>query len=773
MAAQSVKVPNNLPADVTSFVGRRQDMAAVRQLLSTTRLATLTGCGGVGKTRLATRVARDVQRAFPDGVYLAELASLQDPALLPHTVIDALSIPEQSARVPMTVLCDYLRHRQILLVLDNCEHLLAASADLACRLLRAAPGVRILATSRQALMIDGEHVYPVLPLPTLDPDVPRGPGLAARYPSIALFADRSAAAVPGFSLTPGNEAAVIRLCHRLEGIPLAIELASVRLRALTVDDLANRLDNRFQLLREGNRDLPERHQTLRALIDWSHDLCTPMEQALWARAAIFAGGFSLDALESVCADEALPREAILDTTAGLIDKSIFIREEHGQHVRFRMLETLREYGLARLAETGSEPMLRHRHRDFYLQLIERAGDGWVGPLQLDWASRLQLEHANLRSALEYCMSQPGEARVGLRLAAVPWFWIALGLLTEGWLWLDRALALDSEPSHERAWALATAGYIAVFQGDEAAGLELPEQARKLAAQLDDPAALAYATHMLGMQRFLSTDLAGAIPLFVEALERYADVEVTEQYPSSLRLELALAYLLIGELAKAAEVFDELYDLCDKAGERWLLSYALWGRGFLHLIGGDLEQAEAVLCEALKIKRSFNDTLGLAVALDVLAWTTVAKGDAERAAVLLGGANQLWQTMGAPLFGWMHLIARREEFEEMARKKMGDAAFDAAFAKGSELTVAETLTLALRERAEAASGKRRAGNDLSPREREVADLVADGMSNKEVAARLVISLRTAEAHVEHILTKLGFSSRAQIAHWVAQQQAARA
>ncbi|MFI1434360.1 ATP-binding protein [Streptomyces lydicus] len=764
--------PNAVPADLTSFVGRRKDVSEVRQLFATARLVTLTGIGGVGKTRLALRVAAAMRRAFPDGVCLVELASLKDPALLPHSVVDALGIKEQSTRSPMTVLRGHLEQRHMLLVLDNCEHLVDAAADLANRVLRAAPEVRILATSRQALRIAGEHIYPVPPLPTPPPDDSVEPGTATQYPSVTLFADRSTAVVPGFSVTTENEAAVVRLCRRLEGIPLAIELASVRLQVLTVHDLASRLDDRFQLLREGNRNLPERHQTLQALIDWSHDLCTPNEQTLWARASVFVGGFSTDALEAVCTDEALSRQAVLDTVAGLVEKSIFIREEQGEHVRFRMLETIRAYGQARLAESGKDPALRRRHRDWYRQLMETAGDEWSGPRQQEWARRLQLEHPNLRHALEYCLSQPGEARIGLSMAAAPWLWLAMGHPTEARLWLARALALEAEPSRERAWALATVAYIAACQGDEAAAAASAEDAWTVAVQLDDPASLAYATHVRGLSKFLSTDLSSAIPLFTEALEQYAETEAPAHYPNNLQTELAAALIHLGELDKAADIIDELFRRCTEAGEQWVLSWALWGRGFLRLIHGDLDGAEADLCEALQIKRFFHDTLGMALALDVLAWITAAQGNAERAAILFGGTNPLWQTLGAPLFGWTLLLAQRAKFETMARTKLGDAEFDAAFERGSALTVAETLALALREHTQPASEASRPASTLTRREREVAELVAQGLSNKDIAARLVISPRTAEGHVEKILTKLGFNTRTQVASWVVQQQSGR-
>ncbi|NUR29108.1 MAG: AAA family ATPase [Catenulispora sp.] len=770
MGARAAREPDNLPADLTSFVGRKPEIAAIRQRLSTGRIVTLIGVGGVGKTRLAVQVAREVRRAFSGGICLVELAALRDPALLPHTVIDALGIREQSARPPLEVLCDHLRGRQALLVLDNCEHLLEAAGQLADAILRAAPDLRILATSRQALLIAGEHVFPVLPLSLPDTQVSWTPGTATQYPALALLADRAAAVVPGFDITSENEAAAIRLCRRTEGIPLAIELAAVRLRVLTVDDLADRLDRRFDVLRGGGRNLPERHKTLQALVDWSHGLCAPAEQLLWARASVFAGSFSLEAAEAICADTDLPVGDVLDTLAGLTDKSIFLRDEQGGHVRFRMLETIREYGHFRLRDSGSEQQVRRRHRDWYFGLLEQAAVEWFGPQQEAWAERLQLEHANLRTALESCLSEPDQARTGLRIAGISWYlWLALGLMTEGRLWLDRALALDTEPSHERAWALATNAYIAVFQGDEDAGMALPEQAHRLAVQLDDPTARAYATHLLALRGYLSTDLDGSIPLFLAALELYAEYDVPLDYPNGLRIQLTIAYLLLGRTADAAEVVREVHSQCEQAHERWLLSYALWGHGFLELIHGNLAQAEKDLCEALRIKRRFNDTLGLALVLDVLAWTTVAKGNSERAAVLLGSASQLWRTIGAPLFGSKHMLAQREQFEEAAREAVGPAAFDAAFARGTGLTVEEAIALAVGETVSPSGAPQRTGTVLTRRELEIAELVADGLSNKEIATRLVISVRTAEAHVEHILTKLGFASRAKIATWVTDQR----
>lgn len=763
MATRPPRPASTLPADLTSFIGRRHDLVAVRQLFSVSRLVTLTGIGGVGKTRLALQAAHTMQRAFPDGVYVVELGSLSDPDLLAQTVSDALGIRGKATTDPVTVVAEYLRERQLLLVLDNCEHLVEAVAALVDQLLRAAPEVRVLATSRQAMRIAGEHIYPVPPLLAPDPDGLLEPGTTSHYPAVALFADRVAAVVPDFAVTAENEAAVARLCHRLEGIPLAIELAAVRLRVLAVDELADRLDDRFQLLRVGNRNLPKRHQTLQALIDWSYDLCTPRERQLWARSSVFAGGFFADALEAVCSDdEELPSTEVLDTLAGLVEKSIVIREQPGKHARFRMLETFREYGQARLAESGGEPELARRHRDWFARLVETATEEWVGPRQAEWAGRLHLDHANLRVALEFCMSHPGEAGVGLMIAAQPFFWGAMDHLNEAALWLDRGLALEPGPSHARAWGLATRAWIAAFQGDERSLSTMPEQAYEMALDLDDLSALALANHVMGFRQSLSRgpDLAKAIPLFITALEQYAEAGVAMQYQDSARVELAVAYIMLHEFDQAAELAEELRARSTAVGERSNLSYALWMRGMLALLHGDPTTAEPDLVEAVRVKRFLRDVLGLALTLEVLAWAAAATGDAERAATILGGTDKVWQTLGT-----RHLQVQRARYETMGRASIGDAAYEAAYDRGSELSLDETIAYGLREVAPAEPEEVETANPLTPREQEVAALVAEGMSNKEIAAKLVISLRTAEGHVERILAKQGFKTRAQIASWV--------
>lgn len=762
-----------LPAELTSFVGRREEISQIKELLGGNRLVTLTGVGGVGKTRLALRVARDLRRAFADGVFLVELSALEDPVLLPYTVIDVLRIGEQSSRSPMAVLTEHLRHRHALLVLDNCEHLLDAAAALADALLRAGSQLRVLATSRQPLGITGEQLVPVPTLPVPDQDAPLVAGIASQYPGLALFANRAAAVVPDFRVTADNEDAVVRLCRRLEGIPLAIELAAARLRVLPVADLADRVEDRFALLTHGARTAPGRHQTLQAAIDYSHALCSEGERVLWHRASVFADSFTLAAAEAVCSDEALPRAAILDTVDGLVEKSIVARQDDEGEARFGMLETLRDYGQERLREAGEQDRIRRRHRDWYLRLVERAAVEWFGPSQEAWAFRLRAEHANLRTALEYSLSAPGEAGAALRMAGLPWFlWLACGYMTEGRLWLERGLALDTKPSQDRAWALGTAAYIAVLQGDAAGASSFLEECVGLGQGLQDNAVLAYATSVRGLKEFLGADPNAAMPLFEDAQRRYAALNLPEDYLTTVLVDMALALVLRQEPDRAIELFTEVLARCQQAGERWCLSTALMGLGFAMLIRGDLEEAEAHARESLRLKWAFHDTLGLAHSLDLLAWTKVANKDAAAGAALLGGASGLWRVLGAQLSGFQGLISQRRHFEDLARTAVGDAAFDRAFAHGAEQPLDELLAEALDEQPTRtpASHATPGPSPLTPREREVADLVAAGLANKDIAAALVISRRTAEAHVQNILTKLGFTSRSQVMSWVFDQRA---
>ncbi|MET8545995.1 regulator, partial [Kitasatospora sp. NPDC004799] len=497
--------PGRLPAEVTGFVGRQGELAELAGLLASARLVTVTGPGGVGKSRLALRAAARAADDFPDGTWLVDVAPVQDPLLLGHAVLEALRLTDGTARPPLDVLAERLDGLRPLLVLDGCEHLVEACAELADALLRALPGLRLLATSRTALRASGEHLLTLGPLPVGPaPTAPLRPG--ALPEAVRLFAERARAVLPSFEVTEANAEAVALLCRRLDGLPLALELAAGRLRALSVEQLTARLDDRFRLLTGGSRTALPRHRALRTTIGWSHELCTVQERLLWARLSVFAGGFDLEAAEYVCAGEGIEPEETLDLLDELVAKSVVLREDSPFGVRFRLLDTLREYGGQWLRAAGEEPRLLRRHRDWYLGVATWGEVEWFGPRQAETAERTGLAHSNLRAALEFCLAEPGEEQSALLLAGALWFyWIGCGHLGEGRHWLDRALALDREPTEARAKALWVTGYLAVLQGDLGTARPVLEECRRQALDTGDDRALAYAVHRQGCVALVGDD----------------------------------------------------------------------------------------------------------------------------------------------------------------------------------------------------------------------------------------------------------------------------
>ncbi|MEU7891928.1 LuxR C-terminal-related transcriptional regulator [Nonomuraea sp. NPDC049152] len=754
-----------LSAELTSFVGRRREIAEGKRMLAGSRLVTLVGVGGVGKTRLALRVAADVRRAFRDGVCLVELAALERPDLLVQTVIEALEIADLSTRPPIQVLADHLRDRQLLMVLDNCEHLLHDCAVVAETLARAAPDLRILATSRQALGVAGEQtmVVPSLPLP--DGDLSRLSGESLEQSdAVRLFAERARAVLPGFAVTDDNREAVAKICRNLDGIPLAIELAAVRLRVVSVRQLLDRLEDRFRLLTAGPRVLLPRQRTLRGLIDWSYTLCTEKEQLLWARLSVFSGSLDLEAAEHVCSGDGIAAEEVVDLVIGLVDKSILIRDEHRSRVRFRLLETIRQYGRDRLRESGMEEKLRRRHRDWYQDLVLRAQHGWFGPDQVDWYARLRTEHDNLRTALDFCLAVQGEAESGLIIAAaLRYYWIASDSPYEGRIWFNRLLAADGRATPVRARALCVKARLAVLQSDFTMAATLLDECRELARAFDDPAITGAAQYVAGLAALLQQDLPGAHTLLSEALEYSRMTDDQIGVVNSL-IYLASTLSILGHSDQAVETFEECLAICEPRRENWFRSYALWTYGIEVWKQGDTRRAVEMEREAIRLKEPFDDRLGIALCIEVLAWTSC--GDGERAATLLGALQEIWRSFGGPLFGY--LAEQHDACELAARESLGARGFEAAFRKGMALTPAEALEYAMREDTPEHEPSA-SPSPLTRREMEIARLVAQGMSNKAIAAALVIAQRTAEGHVEHILGKLGFSSRVQIAAWVSRQE----
>jgi non-specific serine/threonine protein kinase len=760
----------NLPAELTSFVGRRREIAEIKRLLSASRLVTLTGVGGAGKTRLSLRVAANLQRAFPDGVWLVELAALEEQALLTQTIASALGLHNRSGRLPMPALVEYLSDRSLLLVLDNCEHLRDGCAVLAEAVLHGAAGVHIVATSRQALGLTGEHIFQV---PTMSmPDEARLPPEAlGRYEAVKLFVDRATAVQPEFALTEDNAATIARICQRLDGIPLAIELTAVRLRALWPNEILERLEDRFRLLTAGSPGVLPRHQTLRASIDWSNALCSEQERLLWARLSVFSGGFSLPAAEATCSSDELDERDVLGVLATLVDKSIVIAEQLGGHQRYRLLETIRQYGLERLCADGAEQAQRRRHRDYFADLAERARAGWLGPEQERWLSVLHGEHGNLRTAFEFCLTEPDEAPTGLQMTSALWFfWIATGLTSEGCRWLERGLGLAKRPSHARARALWVAGYLSILQEDIVAARTMLEECTPIAAQLGDTDAAAWAVQLDGMTMMAEGDLPRARRLLADALDRH---RATGSRLGTLDASFYLVGVtaLLGDTKSAMQVCTDAIALCDALGERWLKSYMLWDRALVAWLQGDAERAADSALDSLRLAREFSEQWVIALCLEILAWAAGGERGLQRAARLMGAADRLWRRIGAPLLGMRHLVSVHEQERERVRRALGRKAFDAEFGRGQEMRTNAAIGYALAERTPvpATAASQRPDAALTRREHEVAALIAEGMTNKEIAAKLVIARRTAEAHIEHILGKLGFTSRTQIAAWVVEQR----
>ncbi|MFJ7215384.1 ATP-binding protein [Amycolatopsis sp. NPDC098790] len=748
----------NLPADTTSFVGRKPDVSEVKRLLTQARLVTLTGVGGVGKTRLAVQTAAELARAFPDGVWLVELAGLQNPALVAHTVLEALRVHDETGRTPAEVLAEHLRDRRLLVVLDNCEHVLDACATLAHDLLRAAPGLRLLATSRERLALAGEHLWPVSPLPLPEPGRPLPGGAWLRYPALTLFAERAAAVDPAFAVTAENQEQVAQVCRLLAGLPLAIELAAVRLRVLTLAELESGLEDCFRLPGTVKRGGEPRHQTLLAAVDWSFALCNPAERRLWARTSVFAGGFDLPAAERVCAGE-----DVRAGLAGLVEKSVLIREGG----RFRLLEPLRQFGRAKLTESGEAAGALRSMRDHYLELAVCGERAWFGPEQAEVFRRTRAEHANLRAALDYSLTVPGELETGLRLASTLWYyWAGCGVFGEGRHWLDRALALSPEPGAARAKALWVNGYVATLQGDNAGAIEMLEECRAYARRAGDDVALAYATHRLGCNLLVGDDVGDAKALFEEAQARYRQLGELNSNVMLAGIELAVASIFLGDLDRAGELCEEACATGAAHGEQWAQAYATFVQALVALGRGDFTRAAERGRHCLRVKREFHDLLGIVLAIEVLAWNEAARGHWEPAATMLGSAQPIWQAVGFPMFGSRYFGAPHGECERSARRALGEGPFAAAFRRGREFGLEEAIAYALGDATPSPAPGPSRVTPLTDREREVAVLIADGRSNQEIADKLVISRRTAEGHVNRILRKLGFDSRSQIAAWAA-------
>ena len=724
--------PNNLPRQLTTFVGRGREIGEAKLMLEGSPLLTLTGPGGVGKTRMAIEIAADELPEFDEGIWFIDLSRLTDPAFVVPALASAAGIMHAPGQPILDTVIEYFRGRRAMLVLDNCEHLLEVVAQSVDSMLRSCSSLRIVATSREALAVDGEAVFPVPSLAVPDPGSV-APEDLPNYDAVRLFVERATAAVPSFRMTERSAPAIVQICRRLDGVPLAIELAAARVRALPVEQIAARLDDRFRLLTGSSRITVPRHQTLRQTIDWSHDLLADDEKAVFRRLAAFVGGCSLEAAEVVCAGPPVDDGAILDLLSRLVDKSLLTADTGESEARYRQLETVRQYARDRLLESGeARDALRH-HRDWFLAMVARAEPEFFrGAESGDWLRRLDSEHDNLRAALQWSLDEPGEEREGLHLAAGLWrFWEIHGHLEEGRGWLERFLeATDGETSALRADAYTGAGILAFMLGDHAAASALHEASLKLHRDVGNPDGIAFAANNMANAAVLSGDYAAARHLYETALE-WSRERGDPRVIGFALVNMAEAVALDGEPEKARLQYDEGIASFRTANDRWGEAFAVdslgvtlarqmeldeaanlheqalaisrrlddergVARALAHLgdvaaLAKDFEGAKALYIESLEIRRKLGDLPGTASAMEKLA-SVITDSDARVAAVLLGAAERVRDLIRAPV-----PRAVREEYEAFrlrVQNLLGEASFDEARAEGRRLSPAAALATVL-------------------------------------------------------------------------------
>jgi predicted ATPase/DNA-binding CsgD family transcriptional regulator len=754
--AKPTQRSGNLPAEASSFVGRRYELAEARRKLTAARLVSMVGPGGVGKTRLAVRIAADVGRGFAGGAWLVELADVREPALVSNAVTAALDLRDQTATDPLALLRSYLRDKELLLVFDNCEHLLNATARLIEDVLRVAPRVRVIATSREPLSVTGEHVLPVPPL-QLPSAHAETLAQAGQNDAVRLFAERAAAAAGSFQLTDANLAAVADVCRRLDGLPLAIELAAVRTRVLSPDQIRDRLSDRFDLLTGGNRAALPRHQTLRTAIEWSYDLLAPAERTMLTRLSVFAGRYTLDDVVAVCCSDDLPAAHALDLLSSLLDKSLLGKEDAAGVTCYRLHETMREYARLKLRESGDEDTTELHCADYYLSRCQQfAAIGRYRLLpSLAW---LDLEIDNIRAVLRTCVSRADFPRaVGIATALI-WYWITRAT-TEGVRWLDELLA--GPVAHP--WTYFARGFLGVLQNDPDAATRALDRGVIAARAAGLPDALSQTLAMASIAATLSGDRSSARRLLDEARTIAGglnDLGVTLMMYQAQ----ALNGLADGDLDAVTAAAAEGARLSREAGDLYSLGMMLMNQGYAALRSGALRDAGEWLTEGLRIARRIDDRVAQCYLVGALGCCAAADRNPRLAAELLGAMENLRTEIGAsvhPSIAPALSLATRT-----ATAALGAATFATAHHAGRQLSRDAAVRLALGEVATAEPAIEPGPADLSRRETDVARLVTEGLSNKEIGSRLFISERTVESHVRNILTKLGFTTRTQVAGWMA-------
>lgn len=802
----------NLPYSPTTFIGRARELAAVQALLKTNRLLTLTGPGGIGKTRLAAQVASGLEADYPDGVVFVALAALTDAALVVPAIAYALGVRENGSKPLLERIKTQVRDKRLLLVLDNFEHVVAAASQVGT-LLASTMHLRVLVTSRAVLRVFGEHIYPVPPLALPAATHPLPLADLAQCEAVQLFVSRAQAARADFVLTSEQAPTVVAICRRLDGLPLAIELAAARVKLLPPETLLARLDRRLPMLTGRAHDLPERHQTLRDMIAWSYDLLHADEQRLFRRLAVFVGGATLEAIEAVCPTGADADEvgAVLDRLEGLIDQSLLQYPRLQAEPRFTMLETIREYAVEQLAASGEAAEMQARHTNFFIGLAEQSEEELKGPQQQTWFARLASEHDNLRAVLSRALEQHN-AETALRLGGALWrFWWIQGHVREGRDWLERALALAASPtgqdnsaapaasilgsppeqphvSHIRANALNGAGNLACIQGDFAAARQLHEACLALRRQAGDMSNIASSLNNLALVAEQQEDHTAARALFEESLAVLRQLGDSWGIADVLN-NLGYVVAQQGDFATARTLYAEGLALKRQTGDTWGVASALNNLGGVTIRQGDYTAARAFYTESLLLKRELGNTQGIVESLEGLVSVLLAEGHSEECVQLAGAADTVRQSIGAKRPSLDHMVFTA--CLTTARERLGEAAFAEAWTTGQGLTIEAAIGLALQEQPGIASNTSRASHAppvallpstlstapqlahaddvLTAREREVLRLLAAGMSNKEIATQLALSIYTVQNHVRSILGKLGVASRSAAVRYAFEHQ----
>jgi predicted ATPase/DNA-binding CsgD family transcriptional regulator len=747
--------PEGAPLELTSFVGREREMVEVGGLLADNRLLTLTGPGGTGKTRLASAVALEAVENFEDGVWWVELAPVSDPELVPQAVAEILRVPETPGRSPTEGIAEDLGDLDILLVLDNCEHVIGTCAILAEALLRSCPGLVILATSREALGVKGERIFPVPSLSLPEPE--RLPALEslAEYDAIRLFVDRAGTVAPDFELTEQNAPAVARVCRMLDGMPLAIELAAARVRVLSVEQICSRLEGSFALLAGGRRAADPRQRTLRATMDWSHDLLSEEERVLFRRLSVFAGGSTLEAAEKVCSGEGVETAEVLEVLDRLVDKSLVMVGERDRSARYRMLEMVRQYGREKLEESGEAERIRKRHARHYLDLAEETELASGG-----MESRLELEHDNLRTALSWSLGA-GHTVLALKLAAALWsFWYTHGYLSEGRRSLEAAISRgERATAPTKAKALNGAGYIALFQGEYGAARGFFQRSLALYRRLDDKEGIASSLIYLGFVAVLSQrDLESIPALYEEAANLGSEVR-DQRVAGNLLIFSALSAISEGDLERASMLSEEGLVLFREIRDVQGIGHSLNNLGLNAVMLHDYDGAATFMRENLRVAREADYKLAIQYSLFGLGMVAAAAGQPARAARLWGAEEAMREVFGIQITPLAYSTTDYDSYVATARLQQDEAAFAAAWSEGRAMTTEEAVEYALGTDEAASLPEVASSRVLSERETEILALVAEGLTNPQVAQRLYLSPRTVGQHLRSVYRKLGVSSRA--------------